>query len=132
MKEGKKNHKLRDVKISPADYVIDILRCTIEVEDPYLVAVIFSVLLKKKASCLQLCRVTNKFVDENQENERTNVLMNLALLYPHNDDEFKKSGLKGEFKDNTSGKCVLVCELQITMRDFLLIKASILHLFIIW
>ena len=48
--------------------------------------------------------------------------MNLALLYPHNDNEFRKSGVKGNFDENLCGKCVLVCELQITMKDFSLIR----------
>jgi len=119
MKKGEKE------KIpSPSDYVIDFLRCTIEVEDPYLVAVIYSVLLKEEiATCLQICRVKNKFVNKKlPKHIRTNVLINLALLYPHNEDEFKASGLMGEFDSLMAGKCLMVCELQITMKDFLLIK----------
>jgi len=112
---------------SPSDYVIDFLRCTFEVEDPYLVGVIFSMLLKEEiATCLQICRVKNKFVnDKLPKHIRTNVLMNLALLYPHNEEEFKDSGLTGEFDSLMAGKCLMVCELQITMKDFLLIKVRL-------
>ena len=127
MKEGTKEKELNNVVISPADYVIDVLRCTIEVEDPYLVAVIFHVLLKKKiAPCLQVCRVKNKFLSETEDHRKTNVLMNIELLYPHDEDEFEKSCIKGEFNPKMSGKCILVCELQITLRDFLLIKVCFL------
>ena len=123
MKKGDKKRFINDIEISPADYVIDLLRCTIEVEDPYMVVVIFYVLFENKiAPCLQICRVKNKFVSEREDHKRTNVLMNLALKYPRNDDEFKKSGMKGEFNEKFCGKCLLVCELQITMKDFLLIK----------
>eukprot|EP00957_Ditylum_brightwellii_P132853 10130858-Ditylum_brightwellii.AAC.1 len=118
------NNRKKDKISSPSDYVIDFLRCTIEVEDPYLVAVIFSVLLKEEiATCLQICRVKNKFVNEElDKHKRTNVLMNLALLYPHNEDEFKESCLTGKFDSLMAGKCLMICELQITMTDFLLIK----------
>eukprot|EP00957_Ditylum_brightwellii_P203936 15336840-Ditylum_brightwellii.AAC.1 len=77
---------------SPSDYVIDFLHCTIEVEDPYLVAAIYSVLLKEEiATCMQICRVKNKFITKKlPKHIRTNVLMNLALLYPHDEDEFKE------------------------------------------
>mmetsp|Transcript_149 Transcript_149/g.187 ORF Transcript_149/g.187 Transcript_149/m.187 type:complete len:702 (+) Transcript_149:221-2326(+) len=125
MKDGKKPSEINGIQVlSPSDYVIDFLRCTIEVEDPYLVAVVFSVLLKEEvATCLQICRVKNKFVNKKlPKHKQTNVLMNLALLYPHNADEFKKSGLMGEFNTLISGKCMMVCELQITMKDFLMIK----------
>ena len=61
MEEGKKPTELNGVPISPSDYVLDLLRCTIEVEDPYLVAVIFFVLEEANiAKCLRICRVKNK------------------------------------------------------------------------
>jgi len=124
MKEGKKPNEVNGVPISQSDYVIDFLRCTIEVEDPYLVAVIFFVLLKAKiATCLRICRVKNKFVDENlPKHIQTNVLMNLLLIYPQTDVEFATSGLMGEFDPSMADKCMMVCELQITMKDFLTIK----------
>ena len=60
MTKGKKKRYVKNAEISPADYVIDILRCMIEVEDPYLVVVIFNVLLEQKiAPCLKVCRVKN-------------------------------------------------------------------------
>ena len=109
MNKGEKDKELNGFNISPADYIIDILRCTIEVEDPYLVAVIYSLLLEQKiATCLQICRVKNKFIDAKDSNLQTNILINLALLYPHNDDEFKKSGLEGKFSPSMSGKCMLI------------------------
>ena len=132
MKRGKKEKQHNNLEISPADYVIDLLRCTIEVDDPYLVAVIFHVLLKEKvAPCLRVCRLKNKFVSEIEDHKQTNLLINLALLYPHDENEFKISGLKGTFNDKMCGKCVLVCELYITMKDFLLIKVCFCYYFIV-
>ena len=123
MKKGDKKRFINDIEISPADYVIDLLRCTIEVEDPYIAVVIFYVLFEKKiAPCLQICRVKNKFVSEIEDHKRTNILMNLTLKYPHNYDEFSKSSMRGEFNEKMCGKYLLVFELQITMKDFLLIK----------
>ena len=117
MDKGKKE---KGVNIYPADFVLDFLRCTVDVEDPYLVAVIFTLLKKQEiATCLKVCRIKNKFVDENLGKQiNTHALVNLELLYPQNDDEFKKSGLKGTFDKKMRGKCLLVTELQITMKDF--------------
>lgn len=128
MEEGKKPTELNGVPISPSDYVLDLLRCTIEVEDPYLVAVIFFVLEKANiAKCLRICRVKNKFVDKNlPKHIQTNVLMNLCLLYPSSADEFKMSGLMGNFNPSMVDKCLMVCELQITMKDFLTIKVCVI------
>ena len=44
------------------------------------------------------------------------------LPYHDNNDEFKKSGMKGQFVDNMCGNCLLVYELQITMNVLLFIK----------
>eukprot|EP00565_Helicotheca_tamesis_P000332 CAMPEP_0185740894 /NCGR_PEP_ID=MMETSP1171-20130828/38665_1 /TAXON_ID=374046 /ORGANISM="Helicotheca tamensis, Strain CCMP826" /LENGTH=914 /DNA_ID=CAMNT_0028412825 /DNA_START=214 /DNA_END=2956 /DNA_ORIENTATION=- len=125
MNRGDKDTEINGIQVlSPADYVIDFLRCTIEVEDPYLVAVVFAVLLKEEvATCLQICRAKNKFMDKKLPRHiQTNVLMNLALIYPHDKDEFEVSGLVGDFDSAFAGRCMMVCELQITMKDFLHIK----------
>ena len=110
--------------MSPADYVIDFLRCTIQVEDPYVVAVLFEVFkLAKIATCLRTCRVKNNFTDKKLPRHiQTNALMNLQLLYPSTAEEFAESGMFGEFDESMAGKCLMVCELQITMKDFLQIK----------
>jgi hypothetical protein len=110
--------------MSPADYVIDFLRCTIQVEDPYVVAVLFEVFkLAKIATCLRTCRVKNNFTDKKLPRHiQTNALMNLQLLYPSTAEEFVESGMLGEFDGSMAGKCIMVCELQITMKDFLQIK----------
>ena len=110
--------------MSPSDYVIDFLCCTIEAEDPYLVAVVFYVLLNATiATCLRICRVKNKFVDKKLPTHiQTNILMNLLLLYPANEEEFADSGLPGVFNKAMVGKCMMVCELQMTLKDFLQIK----------
>ena len=71
---------------------------------------------------MQICHVKNKFFSEREDHKRSTVLMNLALKYPHNDDEFKKSGMEGEFDEKMCGKCLSVCELQFTMKDILSIK----------
>ena len=55
--------------------------------------------------------------------------MNMKLLYPRNEKEYKESGLKGKFDINICGECMLICELQITMKDFLLIKVCFLYIF---
>ena len=124
MKTGDKPSEVNGVPISPSDYVIDFLRCTIEAEDPYMVAVFFHVLkLAEIAPCLRTCRVKNKFLDEQLPTHiQTNVLMNLLLLYPSTAEEFAESGMFGEFDESMAGKCLMVCELQITMKDFLQIK----------
>ena len=65
MNAGDKPSEVNGVPISPSDYVIDFLRCTIEAEDPYMVAVFFHALkLAEIAPCLRTCRVKNKFLDE--------------------------------------------------------------------
>ena len=124
MKTGDKPSEVNGVPISPSDYVIDFLRCTIEAEDPYMVAVFFHALkLPEIAPCLRTCRVKNKFLDERLPTHiQTNVLMNLLLLYPSTAEEFAESGMFGEFDESMAGKCLMVCELQITMKDFLQIK----------
>ena len=124
MNAGDKPSEVNGVPISPSDYVIDFLRCTIEAEDPYMVAVFFHVLkLVKIAPCLRTCRVKNKFLDKRLPTHiQTNVLMNLLLLYPSTAEEFAESGMFGEFDESMAGKCLMVCELQITMKDFLQIK----------
>ena len=125
MKEGKKpSEEVNGLPISPSDYVIDFLRGTLEAEDPYMVAVIFHVLmLAKIATCLRICRVKNKFVDKKLPTHiQTNILMNLLLLYPANEEEFADSGLPGVFNKAMVRKCMMVCELQITLMDFLQIK----------
>ena len=124
MKTGDKPSEVNGVPISPSDYVIDFLRCTIEAEDPYMVAVFFHVLkLAEIAPCLRTCRVKNKFLDKRLPTHiQTNVLMNLLLLYPSTAEEFAESGMFGEFDESMAGKCLMVCELQITMKDFLQIK----------
>ena len=124
MNAGDKPSEVNGVPISPSDYVIDFLRCTIEAEDPYMVAVFFHVLkLAEIAPCLRTCRVKNKFLDERLPTHiQTNVLMNLLLLYPSTAEEFAESGMFGEFDESMAGKCLMVCELQITMKDFLQIK----------
>merc|ERR1711988_1031682 len=112
------------VPVSPADFVIDFLRATLEVEDPYLVAVLFHVFSNQKhATCLRLCRMKNKFVDEELEPHiRTNLLMNLELLYPWTREMFEESGMPGEFCESLVGQVMTVVEVQITMRLFLKIK----------
>ena len=124
MKTGDKPSEVNGVPISPSDYVIDFLRCTIEAEDPYMVAVFFHALkLAEIAPCLRTCRVKNKFLDKRLPTHiQTNVLMNLLLLYPSTAEEFAESGMFGEFDESMAGKCLMVCELQITMKDFLQIK----------
>ena len=124
MNAGDKPSEVNGVPISPSDYVIDFLRCTIEAEDPYMVAVFFHVLkLAEIAPCLRTCRVKNKFLDKRLPTHiQTNVLMNLLLLYPSTAEEFAESGMFGEFDESMAGKCLMVCELQITMKDFLQIK----------
>ena len=131
MKDGNKPTEMNDMLIYPSDYVIDFLRCTIEVEDPYLVSVIYFVLLKANiATCLRICRVKNKFVDEDlPKHIQTNVLMNLLLSYPKSKDEFVTSGLMGDFDPSLADKCMMVCELQITMKDFLTIKVCVVCMF---
>ena len=112
------------VPVSPADFVIDFLRATLEVEAPYLVAVLFHVFSKRKhATCLRLCRTKNKFVDEELEPHiRTNLLLNLELLYPWTREMFEESGMPGEFCESLVGQVMTVVEVQITMRLFLKIK----------
>ena len=124
MNAGDKPSEVNGVPISPSDYVIDFLRCTIEAEDPYMVAVFFHALkLPEIAPCLRTCRVKNKFLDKRLPTHiQTNVLMNLLLLYPSTAEEFAESGMFGEFDESMAGKCLMVCELQITMKDFLQIK----------
>ena len=57
MNAGDKPSEVNGVPISPSDYVIDFLRCTIEAEDPYMVAVFFHALkLAEIAPCLRTCR----------------------------------------------------------------------------
>ena len=131
MKDRKKPTELNGVPISPSDYVFDFLSCTTEVEDLYLVAVIFFVLEKANiATCLRICRVKNKFVDKKlPPHIQTNVLMNLCLQYPSSADEFKMSGLMGNFNPSMVDKCLMVCELQITMKDFLTIKVCVFFMF---
>ena len=82
MAEGKKVSAVHGLPVSPADYVIDFLRCTIEAEDPYVVAVVFFVLLKATvATCLRICRVKNKFVDRRLPTHiQTNILLNLLRV----------------------------------------------------
>ena len=89
-----------------------------------MVAVFFHVLkLAEIAPCLRTCRVKNKFLDKRLPTHiQTNVLMNLLLLYPSTAEEFAESGMFGEFDESMAGKCLMVCELQITMKDFLQIK----------
>ena len=132
MKDGNKPTEMKNgMQISPSEYVIDFLRCTIEVEDPYLVSVIYFVLLKANiATCLRICRVKKEFVDESLDKHiQTNVLMNLLLSYPKTKDEFETSGLMGEFDPSMAGICMMVCELQITMKDFLTIKVRVICMF---
>ena len=115
---------INGLPVSPADFVIDFLRATLEVEDPYLVAVLFHVLSNRKhATCLRLCRVKNKFMDEELEPHiRTNLLLNLELLYPLTEEAFIESSMPGSFDASLVGQVMAVVEVQITMRLFLKIK----------
>lgn len=60
------------------------------------------------------------------EETRTNVLLNLDLLYPETREDFEASGMLGEFQETLKTKVITVVELQITLSNFLLIK-KILH-----
>ena len=87
----------------------------------------YSVLLKANIDTrLRICQVKNKFVEDDlPKHIQTNILMNLLLSYPKTRDEFKMSGLMGEFDPSMADKCMMVCELQITMKDFLTIKVCV-------
>ena len=124
MVKGEKKCEVASLPISPADYILDFVRATVEVEDPYLVGVLFSVIANETYSkYLRLCRIKNKFMDEAIDEEtRTNVLLNLDLLYPETREDFEASGMLGEFQEPLKTKVITVVELQITLSNFLLIK----------
>eukprot|EP00592_Proboscia_alata_P029738 CAMPEP_0194446954 /NCGR_PEP_ID=MMETSP0176-20130528/128731_1 /TAXON_ID=216777 /ORGANISM="Proboscia alata, Strain PI-D3" /LENGTH=978 /DNA_ID=CAMNT_0039273741 /DNA_START=121 /DNA_END=3057 /DNA_ORIENTATION=+ len=124
MDEGKKSSECNKLPVSPAEYILDILRCTIEAEDPYVIAVFFQVLLNAKhAKNLHVCRVKNKFIDRKVEKHiRTNVLLNVMLRYPLTEVDFGVSKMLGEFDQSMAGNCLMVCEVQLTLKDFVYIK----------
>ena len=126
MDEGKKSSECNKLPVSPAEYILDILRCTVEAEDPYVVAVYFQALLNAKhAKKLHVCRVKNKFIDEKVEKHiRTNILLNVMLCYPETAEDFNESKMLGAFDPSMAKKCLMVCKVQITLKDFLYIKVS--------
>ena len=105
------------------DYVLDWLRATVCAQDPYLLAVFFAV-IQENSTMFRLQRVKNKFFDESyEENIRTNVLLNLFLLYPPDEKTYRSSKLHfGKFDPQLVGKPLSSCEIQLTLNDFLTIK----------
>lgn len=106
------------------DYVLDWLRATVCAQDPYALVVFFEV-LRQSEDMFRVQRVKNKFFDwRYEENIRTNVLINLLLLYPRTRADFVGSGLMtGETWDHElAGKPLMSCEIQLTLNDYLTIK----------
>ena len=105
------------------DYVLDWLRATVCAQDPYLLSVFFAV-IQENSRMFRLQRVKNKFFDDQyEENIRTNVLINLFLLYPPDEDTYRSSKLHfGKFDPQLAGKPLTSCEIQLTLNDYLTIK----------
>jgi len=114
-------HKARN--LVGLDYILDWLRATVCAQDPYLLSVFFAV-LQQSPEMFRLQRVKNKFFDESyEENIRTNVLINLFLLYPADKDSYRASKLLlGKFNPELVGRPLTSCEIQLTLNDFLTIK----------
>ena len=76
----------------------------------------------------RLQRVKNKFFDESyEENIRTNVLLNLFLLYPPDEKTYRSSKLHfGKFDPHMVGKPLSSCGYS-TLNDFLTIKRLMAH-----
>merc|ERR1712072_1424035 len=112
--------------LTGVDYVVDWLRATVSTEDPYNLFLLFLLLRdghdKRRGFLLQ--RVKNKFFDLNEEAHiRTNVLINLVLLYPSTAEEFAETPLlELPFDGALAGTEITACELQLTLEDFLTIK----------
>lgn len=132
--EAKSSSSSVSRKLTGADYVLDWVRATIVAEDPYILYVIFIMLRENPVLTIQ--RTKNKFFDSTYPtNIRTNVLINLLLLYPNTREEFKMydrrmrmssggwSSLGNDaFDDKMAGKPIHSCEVQLTLQDFLKIK----------
>ena len=113
-------------RLTGVDYVVDWLRATASAEDPYNLFLLFLLLRdghdKRRGFLLQ--RVKNKFFDLNEEAHiRTNVLINIVLLYPSTAEEFAETPLlELPFDGTLAGTEITACELQLTLEDFLTIK----------
>jgi len=105
--------------VSPADYILDFLRATLEVGDPYLVSVITYTLLRRRITpSLRLYKYNNAFVDKLLPlHRRSNLVLNVELLYPMDDMQFEESKIEGEFDEALAGRVLMVCELKIALKD---------------
>ena len=112
--------------LTGVDYVVDWLRATVSTEDPYNLFLLFLLLRDghDKRNGFVLQRIKNKFFDlEQSPNIRTNVLINLLLLYPSTAEEYAEAPLlELPFDAALAGTEITSCELQLTLEDFLTIK----------
>ena len=119
---GEKKHDFSGRRLIGIDYVLDWLRCTIATEDPYNLFLFF-LLLQNTSDVFQIQRVKNKFFNsELPPHIQTNVLMNVLLLYPKDENAFKASCLRGEFDAEWARKPIVSVEIQLTLSDFFIIK----------
>lgn len=151
IKEGIKLGVLDGRQLSGVDYVLDWLRATVSTDDPYVIFIFFLMLRRSPRFTVQ--RIKNKIAYPASTDGpnvrqcpasspgvahtvcghmrmvlraqiRTNVLINLLLLYPHDASDFATAPLDllGPFDETLAGKPLVACEVQVTLKDFLIIK----------
>ena len=66
-------------------------------------------------------RIKNK-IDGGKDDLKTNVLINVVLLYPPKQGDYYPLSLLGPYEEKRAGEELFSCEVQLTLQDFLTIK----------
>jgi len=111
--------------LSGIDYVLDWMRSTVKSEDPYVLYIFFQLL--KESPHFKIQRVKNKFPERGKvpsDQNPTNVLINLILLYPPTEECYMQTQLSKfePFESSRVGEELTSCEVQLTLKDFHTIK----------
>lgn len=116
----KKQISGKDRYLTGIDYLLDWLRATVSSQDPYALYVFFKLL--ERSPHFNIQRIKNKILDGGENDVKTNVLINVVLLYPPKEGDYDPLSLLGPFEEKRAGEELLYCEIQLTLQDFLTIK----------